>query len=141
MGCGCRPTLAFAHKTRDAHIIDTASVCSVGLMSVTFPIVSFFCSGPACRVILFILALNYIALLVAVTFKRGRRLFTHIFLAHALRSARRGRNSLQFVRPYGKPRERQAHSIAFNLKDTSKHLFCAIGVAVGEGQVKVSNPL
>jgi len=52
-----------------------------------------------------------------------------------LRSAHRG----QFVRPCGKPRERQTHSIAFNLKDTlkhrMKHLFCAIGVAVGEVQL------
>ena len=53
-----------------------------------------------------------------------------------LRSAHKGRNSLQLVRPYGKPRERQAHSRAFNVKDTSKHLFCAIGVAVGEVQLE-----
>jgi len=39
------------------------------------------------------------------------------------------------VQPYGKPRERQVHSRAFNMKDTSKHLFCAIGVAVGEVQL------
>ena len=67
-------------------------------------------------------------------FKRGRRLFS-CPRPPTLSSARRGQNSLQFVRPYGKPRERQAHSIAFNLKDTSKYLFCAIGVAVGEVQL------
>ena len=42
---------------------------------------------------------------------------------------------LRQLLPTGKPRERQAHSIAFNLKDTSKHLFCAIGVPVGEVQL------
>ena len=62
-------------------------------------------------------------------FKQGRCLngagvyFTY-FLPHppTLRRACQCQNSLQFVRPYGKPRERQAH--------TSKHLFCAIRVAV-----------
>ena len=42
---------------------------------------------------------------------------------------------LRQLLPTGKPRERQAHSIAFNLKDTSKHLFCATGVPVGEVQL------
>ena len=58
-----------------------------------------------------------------------------------LHSARRDWNSLQFVRLYGKPRERRAHSIAFNLKDTSKYLFCAIGVAVSEVQLSPSSLL
>ena len=68
----------------------------------------------------------------------------HVLPAHAHphpHSSRRGRNSLQFGQPYGKPRERQAHSIAFNLKDTSKHLFCAIGVLVGEVQLAPSSLL
>ena len=73
-----------------------------------------------------------------LAFKRGRRLFTSRISCPrppTLCSARQGRNSLQFMRPYGKPRERQAHSIAFYLKDTSKHLFCAIEVAVGKVQL------
>ena len=56
-------------------------------------------------------------------FKRGRRLFTLRISCPrppTLRSTRQGRNSLQFVASY--------------LKDTSQHLFCAIGVAVGEVQ-------
>ena len=73
----------------------------------------------------------------------GRRLNgAGVYLLHVscprpptLRSARQGLNLLQFVRPYGKPRERQAHSIAFYWKDRSKHLFCAIGVAVYEVQL------
>ena len=69
-------------------------------------------------------------------FKRNQRLFTSRISCPrppTLRSSRQGQNSLQFVRLYGKPRERQAHSIAFYLKDTSKHLSCVIR-AVGEVQ-------
>ena len=72
-------------------------------------------------------------------FKQGRCLNAPAFISHiscprppTLHRARRCRNSLQFVRPYGKPREQQAHSIVI---DTSKHLFCAIGVAVREVQL------
>ena len=64
----------------------------------------------------------------------------HIFLAHAhpcyvAHAEVEIHFSSEFVPPYGKPRERQAHSIAFNLKDASKHHFCALEVAVGEVQL------
>ena len=67
-------------------------------------------------------------------FKQGRRLLSAriscprppTLLAHA---------EVEITSVRATVRERQAQSIAFNLKDTSKHLFCAIGVAVGEVQL------